>query len=75
MPICTALRRARDVFRQLAFPSNSLGLVTGIDVMAAAGLAFTSLSMEAQTSFALIAMSVSGMRTCWYWASAAIRHM
>ena len=33
--------RARDVFRQVTFPSNSMGLVTGIDAMAAAGLAFT----------------------------------
>ena len=40
----TVLCRARDVLQQLMFPSNSMGVVTGIDVMAAAGVAFTFVS-------------------------------
>ncbi len=54
---CIPLRRARETFAQLKYPGGRVGLVTGADVLAAEGLAFTFV---AKGGVVLSAMSGHG---------------
>ena len=51
------VRRARETFAQLKYPGGRVGLVTGADVLAAEGLAFTFV---AKGGVVLSAMSGHG---------------